>query len=51
MLAVFTRELTIINMWAGQLLCEAFNWIIKRAIKQERPIGVLALLTCQMKCF
>ncbi|KZV68243.1 hypothetical protein PENSPDRAFT_653381 [Peniophora sp. CONT] len=38
-LAVFTRELTIIDMWAGQLLCEAFNWAIKRAIKQERPSG------------
>lgn len=38
-LAVFTRELTIINMWAGQLLCEVFSWILKRAIKQERPSG------------
>ncbi|EIM86795.1 uncharacterized protein STEHIDRAFT_97573 [Stereum hirsutum FP-91666 SS1] len=36
-LAVYTRELTVINMWAGQLLCEAFNWMVKRAIKEERP--------------
>ncbi|TFY73163.1 hypothetical protein EWM64_g10848, partial [Hericium alpestre] len=36
-LAVYTRELTVINMWAGQLLCELSNWIVKRAIKQERP--------------
>jgi len=37
-LAVFTRELTIIHMWAGQLLCEAFSWVIKRLVKQERPV-------------
>jgi dolichyldiphosphatase len=30
-------------MWAGQLLCEAFNWILKRAIKQERPSGSVCL--------
>ncbi|KDQ61525.1 hypothetical protein JAAARDRAFT_30973 [Jaapia argillacea MUCL 33604] len=36
-LAVQTRELVIINMWAGQLLCEGFNWFIKRLVKQERP--------------
>ncbi|KAI0321896.1 PAP2-domain-containing protein [Amylostereum chailletii] len=38
-LAVFTRELTIINMWAGQLLCEGFNWVIKRLVKEQRPAG------------
>lgn len=27
-------------MWAGQLSCEAFNWLLKRAIKQDRPIGM-----------
>ncbi|KAA1470209.1 PAP2-domain-containing protein [Dentipellis sp. KUC8613] len=37
-LAVYTRELTVINMWAGQLLCEAFNWAVKRMVKEERPI-------------
>ncbi|KAF8505063.1 PAP2-domain-containing protein [Gautieria morchelliformis] len=36
-LAVQTRELLIINMWAGQLACEALNWLLKRAIKQDRP--------------
>jgi len=40
-LAVQTRELTIITMWAGQLLCEGFNWFLKRAIKQDRPIDSL----------
>lgn len=38
-LAVMTRELIIIEMWAGQLACEGFNWVLKRAIKQERPVG------------
>jgi len=37
-LAVITRDLLIINMWAGQLACEAFNWILKRLVKQERPL-------------
>ncbi|KAG0709437.1 hypothetical protein DFH29DRAFT_230685 [Suillus ampliporus] len=36
-LAVQTRELTIINMWAGQLLSEGFNLVLKHVIKQERP--------------
>ncbi|KZP19354.1 PAP2-domain-containing protein [Athelia psychrophila] len=40
-LAVQTREITIITMWAGQLACEGFNWILKRAIKQERPVESL----------
>ncbi|THH15231.1 hypothetical protein EW146_g5211 [Bondarzewia mesenterica] len=39
-LAVYTREITIINMWAGQFLCEAFNWVVKHLIKEERPEGV-----------
>ncbi|KAF8269769.1 hypothetical protein EI94DRAFT_1771085 [Lactarius quietus] len=29
-LAIFTREITIINMWAGQFCCEAFNLAVKR---------------------
>ncbi|KAI0718317.1 PAP2-domain-containing protein [Fomitopsis betulina] len=36
-LAVQTRELFFIEMWAGQMLCEAFNWVIKHAIQEERP--------------
>ena len=36
-LAVMTRDLLVIDMWAGQLACEAFNWLLKRLIKQERP--------------
>jgi hypothetical protein len=38
-LAVQTREFLVIVMWAGQLFGELLNWVIKRAIKQERPIG------------
>ncbi|KAF8159431.1 hypothetical protein B0H34DRAFT_782183 [Crassisporium funariophilum] len=37
-LAVQTREFLIIVMWAGQLFGELLNWLIKRAIKQDRPI-------------
>jgi dolichyldiphosphatase len=38
-LAVLMREMTIINMWAGQFGCEAFNLVVKRLVKQERPPG------------
>ncbi|KIM44955.1 hypothetical protein M413DRAFT_367393 [Hebeloma cylindrosporum] len=37
-LAVQTREFLVIVMWAGQLFGELLNWVIKRAIKQDRPI-------------
>lgn len=43
-LAIMTREIVVINMWAGQLLCEVFNWILKRVIKQERPVGASSSL-------
>ncbi|KIM34121.1 hypothetical protein M408DRAFT_303148 [Serendipita vermifera MAFF 305830] len=36
-LTVVTRDFLILNMWIGQLGCEAFNYILKHAIKQERP--------------
>ena len=32
-----TRELLIITMWAGQLFGELLNWLIKHAVKQDRP--------------
>ncbi|KAI0288436.1 PAP2-domain-containing protein [Russula brevipes] len=38
-LAVFMREITIINMWIGQFCCEACNLLIKRMVKQGRPPG------------
>ncbi|KAH8104305.1 PAP2-domain-containing protein [Phellopilus nigrolimitatus] len=40
-LAVVTRDLLVINMWAGQLACEGFNWVLKRLVKQERPVESL----------
>lgn len=27
-------------MWAGQLACEGFNWAVKHAIKEDRPVGM-----------
>lgn len=32
-------------MWLGQFACEGANWILKRAIKQERPVGASSLTT------
>lgn len=37
-LAVQTREYIIIVMWAGQLAGEVLNWLLKHAIKEDRPI-------------
>ncbi|ORY10535.1 DOLPP1 protein [Clohesyomyces aquaticus] len=31
------REIEIMLMFAGQLSCEAVNWVLKRLIKEERP--------------
>ncbi|EJD43819.1 PAP2-domain-containing protein [Auricularia subglabra TFB-10046 SS5] len=36
-LALFTREILIMEMWAGQLACEVLNWVAKHTIKQPRP--------------
>ncbi|CAL1698556.1 unnamed protein product [Somion occarium] len=36
-LCVQTRELIYVEMWAGQMLCECLNYILKKIIKQERP--------------
>lgn len=36
-LAVVTRDILVIEMWAGQLVCEALNLILKRIVKEERP--------------
>ncbi|EJC99978.1 PAP2-domain-containing protein [Fomitiporia mediterranea MF3/22] len=36
-LAVVTRDLLIIHMWAGQFACEGFNWLLKHLVKQGRP--------------
>jgi dolichyldiphosphatase len=33
-----TREIEILLMFAGQLACEVFNLILKRILKEERPI-------------
>lgn len=32
-----TREAEVALMFAGQLACEALNWILKRIIREERP--------------
>ncbi|ESK96462.1 pap2 domain protein [Moniliophthora roreri MCA 2997] len=36
-LAVQTRELLIIVMWAGQFANEGFNYVLKHIIRQDRP--------------
>ncbi|PAV19794.1 PAP2-domain-containing [Pyrrhoderma noxium] len=40
-LAVVTRDILVIEMWAGQLACEGLNWIIKRVVREERPVDYL----------
>ena len=36
-----TREIEIFLMFAGQMACEALNWLLKRYIKAERPSRTL----------
>jgi len=36
-----TREVEVGIMFAGQLACEAFNWILKRYFREERPTQML----------
>ncbi|OQE21625.1 hypothetical protein PENSTE_c011G07911 [Penicillium steckii] len=36
-LAWASREMEVILMFAGQLACEALNFVLKRIIKEERP--------------
>jgi hypothetical protein len=49
-LSVQTREFVIINMWAGQFLCEGFNWVLKRVIRQDRPTGTYMDNNIRMSC-
>ncbi|KAK5732079.1 hypothetical protein LTR17_010787 [Elasticomyces elasticus] len=37
-----TREVEIILMFAGQMGCEALNWVLKRTIREERPARAVA---------
>ena len=34
------REMEVVLMFGGQLLCELANWILKRLIKEDRPKGI-----------
>ena len=36
-LTVWTRELVFLEMWAGQMLCECFNYVLKDIVQEERP--------------
>ncbi|KAH8077899.1 PAP2-domain-containing protein [Cristinia sonorae] len=36
-LTIQTREAVYLEMWAGQMACEALNWVLKEWIQQERP--------------
>jgi dolichyldiphosphatase len=36
-LVVQTREILIVNMWAGQMACEGLNWVLKSIIQEDRP--------------
>lgn len=36
-LSIAQREVEVLLMFAGQLACEAVNWVLKRCFKQQRP--------------
>ena len=41
------REIELVLMFVGQLLCELANWILKRLIKENRPKG----LPCSVQAY
>jgi hypothetical protein len=36
-----SREMEILLMFAGQMACEALNWVLKRSIREDRPAQML----------
>jgi dolichyldiphosphatase len=36
-----TREIEILLMFAGQMGCEALNWVLKRYIREDRPTQMM----------
>jgi hypothetical protein len=36
-----SREMEILLMFAGQMACEALNWVLKRFIREDRPAQML----------
>lgn len=36
-----SREMEILLMFAGQMACEALNWVLKRWIREDRPAQML----------
>lgn len=36
-----SREMEILIMFAGQMACEALNWVLKRSIREDRPAQML----------
>ena len=41
-----SREVEILMMFAGQMGCEAMNFVLKRLIREERPKRKFAILSC-----
>lgn len=39
-----TREIEILLMFAGQMGCEALNWLLKRSIREDRPSRTFGIL-------
>ena len=33
-----SREMEVLLMFTGQMVCEALNFVLKRIIRQERPL-------------
>ena len=40
------REIEIVLMFGGQLLCELTNWTLKRLIKEDRPKRTSHAIPC-----
>jgi dolichyldiphosphatase len=45
------REIEIALMFAGQMACEALNWVLKRYIKEERPRRMIFTISSWPKAY
>ena len=44
-----TREIEILLMFAGQMSCEALNWLLKRWFQEERPSRAYLLQSLRLE--
>ena len=46
-----TREIEILLMFAGQMGCEALNWLLKRWIQEQRPTRAYSMIQMYLQSY